>query len=306
MINKKTSKWLVASCFVFILMCAVLLTSCDKDNSSTAPLDTSDYAMPSAPEDKVIGNSTVKIDASNTSDGYISIKYLGNNSNVKLQVKGDDETYTYSLEKLSDYMVIPFTNGSGKYTIGVYENVYANQYAQAYATSLNVSLEDDNKPFLIPNYYVRYTKDDEIVKLTMKKTSSSKTQLDAVEDVYNYVIKNINYDYEKAATITDSYVPDLGQVISQKKGLCLDFASLMTAMLRIRNIPTKLVVGYRSDEYHAWISTYISDVGWVDNVIQFDGNDWTLMDPTIAASGGNDSKSDYEKNKDQYHALYFY
>ena len=306
MINNKRSKLLVALALIFVLVFTTVLTGCGKDNGSSAPLDTSEYAMPSAPGDKTMGNSSVKIDASNTDDGYISIKYLGSNSKVKLQVKGGDDTYTYNLEKSDDYMVIPFSSGSGKYTIEVYENVYGNQYAQAYATSLNVSIKDDNKPFLIPNYYVRYTKDDKIVKLAMKETSESKTQLDAVEDVYNYVIKNINYDYEKAATLTENYVPDLSQVISQKKGLCLDFASLMTAMLRIRNIPTKLVVGYKSDEYHAWISVYISDVGWIDDVIQFDGSDWTLMDPTIAASGGNDSKSDYEKNKDQYHALYFY
>ena len=29
---------------------------------------------------------------------------------------------------------------------------------------------------------------------------------------------------------------------------------------------------------HAWISTYIDDKGWVDDIIQFNGNTWQIMD----------------------------
>ena len=55
----------------------------------------------------------------------------------------------------------------------------------------------------------------------------------------------------------------------------------MTSMLRSQNIPTKLEVGYSGDAYHAWISTYIDDKGWVDDIIQFNGNTWQIMDPTL-------------------------
>ena len=85
--------------------------------------------------------------------------------------------------------------------------------------------------------------------------------------MYDYAVKKIDYDYEMAASVSSGYVPDLDQVIDRGKGICFDYASLMTAMLRISNIPTKLVIGYRGNDYHAWISVYISDIGWVDNVI---------------------------------------
>ena len=42
----------------------------------------------------------------------------------------------------------------------------------------------------------------------------------------------------------------------------------MSAMLRSQRIPTKLDVGYSGDVYHAWISCYVTEVGWVDNIIE--------------------------------------
>ncbi len=44
-----------------------------------------------------------------------------------------------------------------------------------------------------------------------------------------------------------------------------------------------------SELYHAWISVYLDSVGWIDNIIYFDGKDWVRMDPTFAASGGGAS-----------------
>ena len=41
------------------------------------------------------------------------------------------------------------------------------------------------------------------------------------------------------------------------------------------------------DVYHAWISTYIKDKGWVNGIIEFDGNDWKLMDPTFASTSSD-------------------
>ena len=49
-----------------------------------------------------------------------------------------------------------------------------------------------------------------------------------------------------------------------EKGICFDYAALMTAMLRSQGIPTKLEIGYSGEVYHAWISTYIDEIGWVD------------------------------------------
>ena len=81
----------------------------------------------------------------------------------------------------------------------------------------------------------------------------------------------------------------------------------MTAMLRSRGIPCKLVVGYSGKAYHAWINTYTNEGGWVDSVIYFDGTSWKLMDPTYASTGRqSDAIMKYIGNGANYKAKYLY
>ena len=97
-------------------------------------------------------------------------------------------------------------------------------------------------------------------------------------------IQNISYDEEKAQNVSYGYLPNVDDTLASGTGICFDYAALMTAMLRSQNIPTKLEVGYSGDTYHAWISTYVDDKGWVDNIIEFDGDSWQIMDPTLGAN----------------------
>ena len=70
--------------------------------------------------------------------------------------------------------------------------------------------------------------------------------------------------------------------------------------------PTKLEVGYSGEAYHAWISVYLHEVGWVDNIIEFDGKDWSLMDPTLAASNSASSVKKYIGDGSNYTVKYSY
>ena len=80
----------------------------------------------------------------------------------------------------------------------------------------------------------------------------------------------------------------------------------MSALLRLQKIPTKLQVGYSGDAYHAWISTYVDDAGWVDNIIEFDGKSWQLMDPTLAANNDEASVKEYVGDGSNYVVKYSY
>jgi transglutaminase-like putative cysteine protease len=81
----------------------------------------------------------------------------------------------------------------------------------------------------------------------------------------------------------------LDDVLTRGKGICFDYAALMTGMLRSQGIPTKLVLGYAGEVYHAWITVYSEETGWIANIITFDGHTWNLMDPTFTATGGQGS-----------------
>ena len=82
---------------------------------------------------------------------------------------------------------------------------------------------------------------------------------------------------------------------------------MMVAMLRLQDIPSKLVIGYTGGQYHAWVSVYTDAQGWIDNVIFFNGNDWRFMDPTFASTGkGNPSVTEHIKNSANYSAKFSY
>ena len=78
-------------------------------------------------------------------------------------------------------------------------------------------------------------------------------------------------------------------------------------MLRSQSIPTRLQIGYAGSAYHAWISTYIEDIGWIDGMIRFDGQSWSLMDPTFAANQSSpESLKKFIGDGSNYQTLYTY
>ena len=262
---------------------------------------------PQASGTVVYGNGRATIDASNTGEGYVMIKYTGSRNRIKIQISKSSTVYTYDLNARDAYEVFPFTEGNGTYSVKVFENVTGNQYTQVFSKDIAVSLSDQFAPFLTPNQYVNFTAGSAAVQTGATVAASATDAIGVVTNVYEYVIGNISYDTAKAASVQSGYLPDVDAVLSSKKGICFDYAALMTAMLRSQDVPTKLVIGYTGSLYHAWVNVYIDNVGWVDNIIYFDGQNWSLMDPTFAASGGQDeSVKQYIGNGANYQAKYTY
>ena len=252
-------------------------------------------------------NELARIDCSNAPEGYVFVQYLGKNEKVKLQITGSDTvTYTYTIHAGDAPDVFPLSSGDGTYQIGVYENIQLNQYALAFATELDVRLHDAFLPFLYPNQYVKFEAGDEAIALGRTLAAPADDDLEVVSNVYNYVIRNISYDTQEAETVTSGYLPDIDEVLETKKGICLDYAALMTAILRSQKIPTRMEVGYAGIAYHAWISVHIDGVGWVNGLIEFDGTSWSLMDPTFAASTAADELKTYIGEGDNYETKYVY
>lgn len=268
----------------------------------------SNVRTPQASGTTTYSSNSVTLDASNASQGYVMVQYTGGASKIKVQVmKSGGETYTYDLNARSAYEVFPLSEGDGGYTVRVLEQVQGNQYAVKFSKDLSVALADQFAPFLYPNQYVNFTADSSVVKTGAEVAASATDALGVVSAVYNYVISNITYDTPKANSVQSGYLPNCDTVLAQKKGICFDYAAVMTAMLRSQDIPTKLVVGYTGSLYHAWINVYIEGQGWVDNIIYFDGHDWKLMDPTFASSGKGDPKiEEYINNSSNYKAKYSY
>ena len=300
--------------YLLIAIFCLLLGGCSGSSSASRkehsgpPRDSTPKVLtPSADGVTVYQNDFASIDASNTSQGYVMVKYNGTNEKVKLQITCPDQScYTYLISDRRAYDTFPLTAGNGSYALQVLENVAGDTYTVSLAQSINVSIEDEFLPFLYPNQYVNFHTDSKAVSKGSDLAKDTYSDLDVVQNIYNYVIKNISYDTEKAQNVSYGYVPDVDDTLSSKKGICFDYAALMTSMLRSQNIPTKLEVGYSGDAYHAWISTYIDDKGWVDDIIQFDGDTWKIMDPTLAATNNSAAVKKYVGDGSHYVVKYTY
>ena len=300
--------------YLLIAIFCLLLGGCSGSSSASRkehsgpPRDSTPKVLtPSADGVTVYQNDFASIDASNTSQGYVMVKYNGTNEKVKLQITCPDQScYTYLISDRGAYDTFPLTAGNGSYALQVLENVAGDTYTVSLAQSINVSIEDEFLPFLYPNQYVNFHTDSKAVSKGSDLAKDTYSDLDVVQNIYNYVIKNISYDTEKAQNVSYGYVPDIDDTLSSKKGICFDYAAVMATMLRTQAIPTRLEVGYAGEEYHAWISTYIKDKGWINGIIEFDGTSWQIMDPTLAATNDSAAVKKYVGDGSHYIVKYTY
>lgn len=88
--------------------------------------------------------------------------------------------------------------------------------------------------------------------------------------------KRIYVDFEFDGEATDIATP-LKDVLSNRRGVCQDFAQLMIGCLRSLGLPARYVSGYilthppegqprliGADASHAWVSVFCPELGWVD------------------------------------------
>lgn len=241
-----------------------------------------------------LGSSPLTLDVSNKSQGYFVAQSNSSDLTCSLQiVTPSGVLYSYFIAP-GEQAVITFTEGNGDYTITGYQQVQGDQYAALYSKTVTVQLANAFLPFLYPNQYVNFSPDSKASKLALSMIREDTVDVDALQQIYNYVVSNLTYDYEKADTVTTGYLPDIDETLETGTGICFDYAALTAAMLRSCDIPCKLQIGYADDIKHAWIDVYIRSKGWVNQAVSFKGNTWTLMDPTF------DSNSDDKEAIQEY------
>jgi hypothetical protein len=258
--------------------------------------------VPEASGMAVEENDQAIIDFSNKQDGYIMAKFLEvTDMKAKILITVPDGTvYQYTLRPDRGFEAFPLSGGNGSYEVGVFKQIEGTRYAMVLSTTLDVTLSNEFAPFLRPNQYVNFHQDCDVVRKAAELVAGRSTFMEKVGEIYHFVISNLTYDVELAETVQVDYLPEVDKVLERRKGICFDFASLMAAMLRSQGIPTKLMIGYTGDVYHAWISVFSEEDGWLDDVIQFNGHAWRLMDPTFAASGSTEAVAQYIGDGENY------
>ncbi len=248
------------------------------------------------------------VDWSNAAQGYISAAYTGSKSKAKLRLKCGDKTYDHDLTPDGKECYFPLSCGSGTYTVILYEQIEGTKYTRAINAEFSAVISDEVGIFLYPNRYINFSLSSECVEKTSRLCAGKNGDIEKIAAVFGWITENITYDYALASSVKSGYVPNPDSVLSAKKGICFDYASLMAAMLRSQDIPTRLVIGYASpDIYHAWNEVYTTETGWIAPQLLLSIKGYNTVDATFYAGAENKSAiAEYISNSGNYSAIYYY
>lgn len=202
------------------------------------------------------GNSTVTVTYT-SSDGS-TVLVLAENT----ETEGNPLKYYYKLEEGYNELVVPLTEGPGSYKIRLCKLIMGNRAMVVKKWDTVVTAEEASMVFMIPSVIVDYQITDAAIEKAAQLTAKCKTEKDKVKKIYNFVIKNFEYDYELLETKTNTayYVPSINDTYERRLGICYDISAVLAGMLRSVGVEARIVTGYSPNisEYHAWNQIYDS------------------------------------------------
>lgn len=217
--------------------------------------------------------ATAWLNTTELSNGVVGVQYAVNAKvKTKVMITKGTEKYTYNLSAAKKVEQFPLQLGNGDYTITLLENTTGNQYKVVKKEVVKLDLKDSKVVYLNSIQNVSWTDSSSAIVKAKELTKGKTTDNEKVKAIYEYIITNINYDYDLAANLSTDYLPSIDRTLTSKKDICYGYAALFAAMLRSLDIPTKLVMGNTSyvKEYHAW------------NEVMLNGK-WVVIDTTVDA-----------------------
>ncbi|MDY6325306.1 MAG: transglutaminase-like domain-containing protein [Catonella sp.] len=216
-------------------------------------------------------------DASITNNENGTIRLSFNNTyseKIKLLVQlTGGKMFKYDIPKGNVNVNIPLTEGNGEYKIILAKNISGTRYSVLQTSVIKLSVSSSTSPYLTSNIIIDWDTTNKAVKKAQQLTKGKSGNSAKFKAVYNYVVKNYSYDYDKLSILDSlskdgSYIPNIDSIYSSKKGICYDISIMMASMLRSVDVPTKVVTGYTpnaaNNQYHAWNNVYISSWKIVD------------------------------------------
>lgn len=217
---------------------------------------------------QVFAASTQKsmgIEIENSATGIVSAYYANETGRrLKILVEKNGEKYYYDLNNAGQTENFPLQMGEGNYTVTIFENIAGTSYKKVFSKGLTADFTETNATYLQSIQSIDWNTSMAAVQIAGELVGDRVTDSEKVAAIYNYVIANVQYDYDKINFINSMYLPDIDQTLASQKGICYDFSSTFAGMLRSVGIPAKLVKGYtiNANGYHAWNEVYI-DGAWV-------------------------------------------
>jgi hypothetical protein len=233
------------------------------------------------PKSVVEAQKTVSKSFTDNGNGTISFSYNNTNKEkckVVTQLEGG-KMYQYDIPSGQCDIVFPLSQGNGTYRLYLCKNTSGNKYSVIESTSVTLNIDDELSPFLCSNYIIDWNAENEAIKKAGELTAGMEKPEDKIEAIYEYMVQNFSYDYDKMETVNDeenkdkAYVPSVDDTYASKTGICYDLSSLTAAMLRSVSVPAKVVTGYSKNTiaYHAWNSIFfVTKDGWKTVDVTYD------------------------------------
>jgi hypothetical protein len=128
--------------------------------------------------------------------------------------------------------------------------------------------------------------DPRVPQLAAQITNAATNDFDKAAALENYLKTRFGYTLELPQTTPKDPIANF--LFERKQGHCEYFASSMAVMLRTLGIPSRVVTGFRSDEFNDLTGNYVVRAkdahAWVE--AYFPGYGWQTFDPTPAGVSG--------------------
>ena len=154
--------------------------------------------------------------------------------------------------------------------------------------SSDLRLAGRNYPATIQAEYLQLPErelDPRIPKLASDIAGSGSNDYDKSTAMEQYLQTHFGYTLELPQTPVKDPIANF--LFERKRGHCEYFASSMAVMLRTLRIPSRVVTGFRSDEFNDLTGSYVVRAkdahAWVE--AYFPGYGWQTFDPTPAGNG---------------------
>jgi transglutaminase-like putative cysteine protease len=220
--------------------------------SSSAEIKPTTTAAP-IPEVPESTSDDAQMITSTSMNGYIYISYKSDKK-VKIMMDNGERQEVYDLVSDGKFHRFTLHLGDGDYLIRLVENTEGTSYRVVESVEFNCSLISEHFPYLVPNSFVVYDNDMEVIRFGLTLTEDETNNDQKTHALYDWIVRNISYDFSVVGKLEVGYVPNPQTTYETRKGICSDFAALFASLCRSQGIPCKVVLGYyvKSEDYHAW------------------------------------------------------
>lgn len=182
-----------------------------------------------------------------------------------------------AVEGMRDLLVGEFWGVVDAPNLKELNNIPSTDYAQALQTHLDLiaGLAD-------PSRYLA-TQSDTITAKAQEITSGLSGDYAKAQAIFQWMTKNITYDYEFFSEQKDSTYLKAEDVLKYRLTVCEGFSALTQALLQSVGIPAVYVSGWVGEAESYWTAFWKDLHAW--NMAYVDGR-WIIIDSTWGAPGG--------------------